>query len=46
MQQLAVGSSVDVFLRVSKFKLPKQLNSPVIMIGESMLVLRGQFSFV
>ena len=33
MQQLAVGSSVDVFLRVSKFKLPKQLNCPVIMIG-------------
>jgi hypothetical protein len=33
MQQLAVGSSVDVFLRVSLFKLPKQLNCPVIMIG-------------
>jgi sulfite reductase alpha subunit-like flavoprotein len=33
MQQLAVGASVDVFLRVSKFKLPKQLNCPVIMIG-------------
>jgi hypothetical protein len=33
LQRLAVGSSVDVFLRVSKFKLPEQLNCPVIMIG-------------
>jgi hypothetical protein len=33
LQRLAVGSSVDVFLRVSKFKLPKQLNCPVIMMG-------------
>ncbi len=34
MQQLPVGAVVDVFLRVSKFKLPKQLSCPVIMIGE------------
>lgn len=33
LQQLPVGSSVEVFLRVSKFKLPKQLNCSVIMIG-------------
>ncbi len=35
MQQLALGASVDVFVRVSKFKLPKQLNCPIIMIGIS-----------
>jgi len=34
MQQLPVGAVVDVFLRVSKFKLPKQLSCPVIMIGD------------
>ena len=37
LQQLAVGSTVEVFLRVSKFKLPKQLNCPVIMIGQRRL---------
>ncbi len=34
MQQLTIGSSIDVLVRVSKFKLPKQLNCPVIMIGQ------------
>jgi hypothetical protein len=34
MQQLACGSTIDVLVRVSKFKLPKQLNCPVIMIGQ------------
>jgi sulfite reductase alpha subunit-like flavoprotein len=42
MQQLAVGSTVEVFLRVSKFKLPKQLNCPVIMIGQQRLPSRVQ----
>ena len=41
MQQLAVGSAVEVFLRVSKFKLPKQLNCPVIMIGQRRLCSRA-----